>query len=198
MQIDKIISGRIDNNTYILTNKNSECLIVDCSCSLEEILKRVKENKVVGVLLTHGHYDHFSELDNVIRHFNVKCYVSLLDAEKLFNPKMNYSIIFNKIYTSKLSLEEDFVLLNSNISGFKVGGFNVSYVLTPGHTNGGVCYLVDGNYLFTGDTLFADSCGRTDLLTGSEEDMQKSLNYLKDNFAGLKFYPGHGDNGTVK
>ena len=196
MRVNTIVSGKIDNNTYVVTNENKECIIVDCACELEKILKVIEDCKVVAVLLTHGHYDHFVNLDKIVNHFKVKCYVSNLDFEKLYNPKMNYSIIFNKFFSTKL-LEEDFVVLKESVGSFSIEGFDVSYFLTPGHTNGSLCYLVNNEILFTGDTIFSSSYGRTDLLTGSEEDMKNSLTFLKEKFCGVKFYPGHGEFGVI-
>lgn len=197
MQINKITSGKLGNNTYFVTNNKKECLLIDCSCTLEQIIEQTKDYKILGVLLTHGHYDHFETLSKVIKNFNVKCYVSNLDYEKLNNPKSNYSIIFNTFYALNLP-EENFELLDKNEDSFKLGSFNINYFLTPGHTNGSLCYLINNEALFTGDTLFAYSYGRTDLITGSEEDMANSLKFLTSKFVGSKIYPGHGKVGTIE
>ena len=80
MELKKIISGKLDNNTYILKNEANECLIIDAAASLEEVKQEVAGSKVVGVLLTHGHYDHFVNLDDIINEYNVKCYLSELEV----------------------------------------------------------------------------------------------------------------------
>ena len=95
MQIQKIISGKIDNNTYILKNDANECLIIDASANLDEVKSIVGDSQVVGVLLTHGHYDHFVNLDKIVNEFQTKCYLSEFELEKLYSPKLNYSIVFN-------------------------------------------------------------------------------------------------------
>ena len=197
MQVEKIVSGKLRNNTYVVYNKNNECLLVDCSCSLEEIISRTKNAKVLGVLLTHGHYDQFCSLDQVLEHFKINCYVHNLDFEKLFNPKSNYSIVFNKIYSVKTP-KENFVLLDNNNNSFKLGNFNIKFFQTPGHTNGSVCYLINDEFLFTGDTLFSNCCGRCDLITGNEQQMEESLKFLTKKFSNSKFYPGHGSLGELK
>ena len=197
MQIEKITSGKLNNNTFILSNDKDECILIDCSCDIDEIIKRTKDLKVLGVFLTHGHYDHFMSLEKVVNKFEVKCYISSLDYEKLFNPKMNYSIVFNKIHSVKLN-ENKFVLLESNKGEINVENFKIKYFSTPGHTNGSLCYGVNDEFLFTGDTLFARTCGRTDLISGNEEEMTKSLHFLSEKFLGKKFYPGHGANGVVE
>lgn len=196
MQIEKIVSGRIDNNTYVLKNDANECLIVDASASLEEIKNLVGDSKVVGVLLTHGHYDHFVNLDKIINEYQTKCYLSELELDKLYSPKLNYSPVFNTFFCSKLE-EESFEKLY-NEQQFSLGQFSIRAMLTPGHTNGCMCYLIDNKHLFTGDTLFENSHGRTDLLTSDEKEMKNSLKFLKDNFGGFKFFAGHGEDGVVR
>ncbi|MBQ3047462.1 MAG: MBL fold metallo-hydrolase, partial [Clostridia bacterium] len=133
--------------------------------------------------------------DTIIKHYQTKCYISEIELEKLYNPKMNYSIVFNTFYSSKLE-EEHFVKLQDQ-NEFLLGNFKVKTMLTPGHTSGCMCYLINNTYLFTGDTLFKSSHGRTDLLTSSSDQMSKSLKFLKNNFSGQTFYPGHGEEGIV-
>jgi len=197
MQIEKIISGKLDNNTYILKNDDNECLIIDAAANLEDVKQVVADNTVVGVLLTHGHYDHFVNLDSIVNNYQTKCYISELELEKLYSPKLNYSIVFNTFYSTKLDEEESFVKLQDN-DNFTLGGFDIKAMLTPGHTNGSMCFLINDNHLFTGDTLFESSHGRTDLLTSDEEQMKDSLKFLKQNFSGFKFYAGHGEDGVVR
>ncbi len=194
MKIDKIISGKLDNNTYILT-KGDDCIIIDASCKLDLILEKTSGKNVLGVFLTHGHYDHFEHLDEIIKHFNVKCFLSGADKAKLFNPKYNYSVIFGRLFSCSLG-DECFVELKNN-QDVNLGNFNVKCLLTKGHTDGSMCFFVNNQALFTGDTLFDDSFGRTDLLTGNEEDMKKSLKFLKTMFKNVPIYPGHGDEGAI-
>lgn len=196
MKLGKIISGKLDNNTYILKNEFNECLIIDAAASLEQIKNEVADGTVVGVLLTHGHYDHFVNLDNIINEYNIKCYLSEFEVEKLYSPKLNYSIVFNTFYSTKLE-EENFEKLQDK-QEFSVGHFDIKAYLTPGHTNGCMCYLVNDEFLFTGDTLFENGYGRTDLLTGDSAQIKKSLEFLKNSFLGFKFYSGHGEDGKIR
>ena len=125
MQIEKIVSGRIDNNTYILKNEANECLIIDASASLEEVKTIVADGHVVGVLLTHGHYDHFVNLDKIINEYQTKCYISKLELEKLYSPKFNYSPVFNTFFSTKLE-EDSFEKLNDE-QQFNLGQFFVIF-----------------------------------------------------------------------
>ena len=197
MIIQKIVSGKLDNNTYVVANNKNECVIIDASCSVEELKKTVGEKQVLAVLLTHGHYDHFINLDNILTEYpQIKCFVYQTELEKLYSPKLNYSIIFNNFFTTKLD-ESRFEKIQDG-QEFSIGSFNIKVILTKGHTDGSVCYLINNAYLFTGDTLFLGTHGRTDLLTGSSSHMQKSLRFISKNFKGLPFYAGHGDDGIVE
>lgn len=197
MNIDKIISGKLDNNTYVVSNNKNECIIIDASCSVSELKKYTENKKVLGLFLTHGHYDHFINLDNILAEYtDIKCYIFKTELEKLYSPKLNYSIVFNTFFASKLQ-EDRFEKLEDRQT-IELSDFKIEVFLTKGHTDGCVCYLVNGECLFTGDTLFSGSYGRTDLLTGDYAQMQNSLSFIKKNFKGFTFYAGHGEDGIVK
>lgn len=189
MKIKTYVSGKLNNNTYMVINDEDECILVDASANLEDILPRVEGCKVLAVFLTHGHYDHFVNLEKIMKHFNIKCFITATDLEKLYNPKYNYSPVFGVFKTCK-EPRESFVALGDK-EEFSLGSFNIKTFVTKGHTDGSMCIDIDG-VLFTGDTKFNHCCGRTDLLTGSEEDMQQSLEYIENNYKGHDFYPGHG------
>ena len=195
MLVEKIVSGRLRNNTYIVSNDNNECILVDASCDLSEIENRVKSKKILGVFLTHGHYDHFVNIEGILKKYDTKCFLYKTEIEKLKNPKANYSIVFNKIVALRVDPAR-FVLLEDRES-IKLSDFDIKIFLTRGHTDGSICIDFNGEALFTGDTLFKNSYGRTDLISGSEEDMKQSLMMLKENFFGRKIYPGHGDTSIV-
>ncbi len=195
MKIKTLVSGKLDNNTYIVCNDDAtECFLVDAAADLEDIKPRVDEMKVLGIILTHGHYDHFVNLDKIMSHYDVKCYISGEDLEKLYNPKWNYSIVFNQIKVSRQP-RENFVTLADKDS-FSLGSFNIKTFVTKGHTDGSICIEVE-DVLFTGDTKFYNCYGRTDLITGSEEDMLESLKYIDKHYKGKTFYPGHGKTGVI-
>ena len=194
MKIKTFVSGKLDNNTYMVINDEEECIIVDAAADLEDIIPRVEGCKVLGVFLTHGHYDHFVNLEKILKYFDVKCYITSSELEKLYNPKYNYSPVFGLFKTCK-EPRESFIILDEK-EEFSLGKFNIKTFITKGHTDGSICIDIDGT-LFTGDTKFCYSYGRTDLLTGNEEDMQKSLEYIESNYKGCTFYPGHGKSNKV-
>ena len=104
LQIKTLISGKLDNNTYILCNEQNEAILIDAAAELQDIIARTEDYKVLGVILTHGHYDHFVNLDKIVKHFDIKCYLTKPELEKLYNPKANYSIVFNEIKVSRSSI----------------------------------------------------------------------------------------------
>ena len=193
--IKKIISNDIINmNVYLIIDEN-KCFIVDPGGNYSEIDKTIKELdlEVLGILLTHAHVDH----TYLIGKFNCPIYLHDKEVEVL-----RYSNI--SLYDS-FSLDMPFNYKDLNIIKVKNGDIiklndkEIKVIHTPGHTKGSVCYLYDNNKLFSGDTLFRESCGRCDLPTGSEIDMAKSLVALIDNLdEATKVYPGHDEASTIK
>ncbi|MCR5462509.1 MAG: MBL fold metallo-hydrolase [bacterium] len=192
--IKKIVSTDIiDMNVYLIID-DSKCFIVDPGGNYSEIEKTIKELdlEVLGILLTHAHVDHTF----LIGKFNCPIYLHEKEVEILkysnlsLYDSFSLDMPFNYL---KLDLRKvknnDEIFLNDKI---------IKVLHTPGHTKGSVCYLYE-NKLFSGDTLFKESCGRCDLPTGSEVDMAKSLVYLIDNLDdSVKVYPGHDDSSTIK
>ena len=192
--IKKIVSTDIiDMNVYLIIDDN-KCFIVDPGGNYSEIEKVIKDLnlEVLGILLTHAHVDH----TYLIGKFNCPIYLHEKEVEILkysnlsLYDSFSLDMPFNYL---KLDLRKvknnDEILLNDKI---------IKVIHTPGHTKGSVCYLYE-NKLFSGDTLFKESCGRCDLPTGSEVDMAKSLVYLIDNLDdSVKVYPGHDDSSTIK
>ena len=192
--IKKIISNDIINmNVYLIINEN-KCFVVDPGGNYSEIEKTIKELnlEVLGILLTHAHMDHTF----LIGKFNCPIYIHEKEVEVL-----RYSSL--SLYDS-FSLDMPFSFKDLNIIKvknddiIKLNDLEIKVIHTPGHTKGSVCYLCN-NKLFSGDTLFKESCGRCDLPTGSEIDMANSLVYLIDNLdEATKVYPGHDEFSTIK
>jgi len=181
MQIERISSGVLASNTYVLTI-DDECLIIDAGVAVDELKQIIGNKKVVGVLLTHGHYDHSFYIEDYIKTFGAKVYVSKYGKETLEDPKCNYSENF------KIENFENFVFIDEG--KLKIGKFKIECINTPGHTKCSCSFLIDSN-LFTGDTLFYSGIGRDDLIGGSREDLLASLKKIQK----IKFehiYPGHG------
>ena len=175
----------IEQNSYLLID-NDICILIDAGISLDELKKYT--TKLDAVLLTHAHYDHILFLNEINGFFNCPIYVSKIDEKALYSSKLNLAIIFGKVFKFNTNLENLKTFEDNEI--IKFGNLAITCLLTSGHTAGSSCFLIDNN-LFSGDTLFADTVGRTDLPTSSRLEQKSSLKRLDSlNFNNL--YPGHG------
>ena len=184
---------RLTSNTYIVGKINQNCLIVDLGNNDSSIIEYVKENYnlVEGILLTHGHYDHIQAVDSFIKEFNynIPIYISKFDLELLNNPNLNCSALHNKKVITNFN-----PILIENEKDINLRSFNIKPIFTPYHTSGSICYLLeDENALFTGDSLFKLSIGRTDLPTSDSTKLNKSISKLFKLSKYLTIYPGHGE-----
>ena len=186
MKIKRIESEFLKSNTFILT-KGQECLIVDACVKVGKVKQVVKGKKVVGVLLTHGHFDHVFYAEEYKKEFDCPIYISKQGKITATDVNLTYG---NEFCISKRSIFNIFDVEKI----FKCGDFKIKIYKTPGHSMGSVSYLID-NELFAGDTLFNRGIGRCDLLGSNEEEILESLKKLQD----VKFsvcHSGHGEDST--
>ncbi len=187
MKLDVLPIGLYGENIYVL-HENDHVLIVDPGKYAKEIKKYISEKEIVdGIVLTHGHEDHTGAVDDLVDMYGCCVYMDLDDYD-LVDPKYAGSHGFDApIYTKVNSLQ----------TNSKVGTFSLEVTKTPGHTKGSVVIRYR-NLLFTGDTLFQGSIGRTDLYGGSEIEMKESLKKFFDMPHDLIVLPGHGPKSTIK
>lgn len=191
----KEIINEYTENTYIVNEKH-EAFIIDPGAHFEEIDTYIKEKQltVKGVLLTHGHFDHLYSLNITQDAYQCPVYIHNKERDFLFDPSLNLSSTINKpiIFDKK-----DMVVPLEDGSVLELGTEKITVVHTPGHTRGGVCYSYK-RYLFTGDTLFKGTIGRSDLPTSNKKELMESLKkiikHFKDN---TLLYPGHGSFTTI-
>ena len=197
LELQKCIVGSVYTNCYFLKNKeNGELLIVDPGDASDTIERKVSEmqGKPVGILLTHGHFDHIGAVDDLRAYFKgVQCYAGEKEEEVLENGSYNLSAS----WAAALSIRADRLLRDKET--LTLAGFKIKVIETPGHTKGGVCYyLSEEGVLFSGDTLFRTSVGRTDFPTGSMSQIVRSVQYLTENLPGdTVVYPGHQEITTI-
>jgi glyoxylase-like metal-dependent hydrolase (beta-lactamase superfamily II) len=166
--------GYMGNFIYLIGDKNAqECVMVDPAWDVDAVLKQAEKDgmKVVAGILTHTHFDHCNGVENLIEKTNGKIFVHENEAKFLKN-----------IQESLIETKEGFKL--------KVGNIELSFLHTPGHTEGAQCIQVGGR-LVTGDTLFVGACGRCDLPGGNEKNLMQSLKRLASLDGSLKVFPGH-------
>lgn len=186
------------SNSYFIVNDSNDALLIDPGDSSDKLLNFIKKSgfKIVGVLLTHTHYDHIGGLPKIIDLYDPIIYVTQEDYEVINNPTLNVSKFLAPGLTFKVKSEK-FVILKDyqNIDLFD---FKFQCIKTPFHTKGSCCYLFDEiESLITGDTLFKRSIGRYDLPNSEPHKIQSSLSKLAKLSPTLTIYPGHGDKSTL-
>lgn len=188
MKIDTLPIGLYDENIYILHDQN-KVLIIDPGKHANKIIEKIgKDETVQGILITHGHEDHIGAVDDVYDYYQVPVYIDSKDALLVKTRGTAYTGGCMNILYSPLQYY--------TYGQMQIGDFLITVYSTPGHTSGSVCIRYK-NVLFTGDTLFAQSIGRTDFFSGSDEKMAKSLEFLKTLPNDLIIYPGHGPSSTI-
>ena len=191
--------SRIAANSFICYNDKNEGFIVDPGYNVDNVLiNHIKKLnvKIVAVLLTHGHFDHIHALEDICKEFpDVRVYISSEEKEFLSNPELNLSNeeeLREQGVRLLTFVPKNLIIINDN-DMINEAGFNVKVIATPFHTRGSVCYYVESEKaLFSGDTLFFTTIGRSDLPTGSSRTIESSLAKLKALPDGIKVYPGHG------
>jgi hydroxyacylglutathione hydrolase len=196
MNIKTLVLGIVQTNCYIVSNsKTSEAIIIDPSSEEETIKEYVLEKNlnVVGIFITHGHFDHIMAAKSLQLFFGVKLYAGIFEKEMLEDDALNCSLAVGACYTMKadIYLEDGYLIT--------MAGMKIRVIHTPGHTAGGVCYhFVNQKVLFSGDTLFFESIGRSDMPTGNGNELLMSVKeklwVLDDE---IQVYPGHGRGTTI-
>ena len=197
MKIENFVLGPVGTNCYIVINEGTkECFLVDMAACPPELVSHIKNSglMVKAVLLTHGHFDHIMGLDRFLEEFPAPVYACAAEKELLESPQLNSSSgMLGQPYTFHgAQYVKDGDLLD-------IAGMKIQVIQTPGHTIGGCCYYIaDEQTLFSGDTLFRASIGRTDLPTGSMGALVRSVKekilVLPDE---TRVYPGHMEETTV-
>ena len=185
-------------NCWVLAiGEGSECIVIDpgmpdVSVELAELLKKHRL-KPVATLITHGHLDHTFSVVPVCDGYGIPAYIHSEDRNLLSDPSAAITAEFRTMLAGMSFSEPKEVKELKSGEEFELVGLEIKAIHSPGHTRGSLMFLVDEETLLSGDVLFAGSIGRTDLPTGSNTDMQKTLNTkvltLSDE---IKVLPGHG------
>lgn len=188
--------GMLDNNTYFLHREGEyDCIIIDPARDGEMFVTRLREKglTIKAILLTHAHFDHLLGVEGVAKLADVEIIGGKNDEDKFLDPNLNQSVKVNK----QISIKLDRAVSDGDI--IEIGSMKCRVLETPGHTSGSVCfYFEEEGLLFSGDTLFKETTGRTDFVSGSDEDMQKSIDRLLNLPPETKVYPGHNDFTTIE
>ena len=179
LHIHTLALGQYETNCYILyTDHSSECLVIDPGYEPQTVLDAVGKlgKSIAAILLTHGHFDHVGAVREIFSQADCDIYICPADCEMPEHMTAG-PLCYTNSYQDGDTLS--------------LAGLTLQVLHTPGHTPGSVCLLCE-NSLFASDTLFAGSCGRTDLPGGSWETLSASLSRLKALEGDYTVYPGHG------
>lgn len=187
MQIKTFTANYFSGNCYLITNER-KCIIVDPAVDYHTVFDN-SNLELVGVFITHGHFDHINCLDSYLLNSDAKIYMHSNCLEKINDPMKNCSNLINE--NIKFIVPEERITFINDESDFSILNHQVKIIETPGHTNCSVCIILD-NYLFSGDTLFAGAIGRVDLYSSNSTDIINSLEKLKNLKTNYQVFPGHG------
>lgn len=192
MKVKLFSSYGFSANCYAL-EIGDEVALIDVGEITPEILEYVAEKgeSLKYVLLTHNHFDHIGGVDKVLELTNAKLAIHAEDGKNLTNPSYNLT---SRVGLSNPRLNVDIMLQDGD--RLPLGGETICVIHTPGHTVGGVCYVV-GDVIFSGDTLFAGTVGRTDFIGGNMDTLLHSLKKLSELTGDYVVYPGHEEATTL-
>lgn len=188
MKVYKVYPTGFASNSYIVTGNGTTCAVIDCA--QPKVLEKCNRLnlKPECVLLTHGHYDHIGG-----------CAAFAAQNVPIMCGKEEEPLIFSAAYNAMCGGIPPFKITKTFTDGeeFEAAGVKFKVIATPGHSAGGVCYLAE-DCIFTGDTLFCRSVGRTDLPTGSGSRLVKSVKKLYALDGDYIIYCGHEDDTTLQ
>ena len=191
MNIKKMPLGQLQTNCYLVWADGSKgCAVIDPGYEADRILAAAKELDLTieAILLTHGHFDHVGAVEELVEKTGCKLWMNQLDWSQPNSPMTSFLYPIANCDFCEVWFFEDRQELTT-------GGLTFTVRETPGHTAGSVCFFC-GDAIFSGDTLFAGGCGRTDL-GGDWNAIQTSLRMLRDLPGDWRVFPGHGESTTL-
>lgn len=186
-------------NTYVIKDKQTKNICVIDPAFNETLIKQTIDEmcgNLCFVIVTHSHADHIAALAKLTENKDVKVYVHEQDFEGLYDKTLNAEeIVRTKVYP----VDKTKVVRIKDKDVIKLGNTTFEVIHTPGHTSGSIVLLDKiNNVLYSGDTIFENSYGRTDLINGSHDEMKETLNMLFETFDDIKVLSGHGKEFNLK
>lgn len=194
MKVQQIPLPPIGANCYIVTDeKTNHAVVIDPGSCTTELLSLIEGKQVDYILLTHGHFDHILGVTALKEHCSARVAIHTDDAEMLINDKLSYA--YNNHSQGQFPVLADLLLEDGD--EIKFGEAKLKVMHTPGHSKGSVCYISD-KAIFTGDTLFCLTVGRTDLYGGSLAQLIASIDKLMALPGDCVLYTGHNRSTTLQ
>ena len=196
MQIIRVPVGAFITNCYIAEGQEpGRGFLVDPADNPKKLISILEEKQICpeAILLTHGHFDHIMAVKEVKEKYQIPVYACRQEEAMLAEPTVNMTAVYGR----SCSIKPDVLLDDGQI--FEAAGFSIQMFHTPGHTKGSCCYYIeDEGVLFSGDTLFCGSVGRTDFPGGSSAEIVRSLHKLVDTLPeNTEVFPGHDTSTTI-
>lgn len=195
MEIITVLTGLLEENTYIVyADDEKDAAVIDPGDDANRIIAALRERglNLTDILLTHGHADHMAATEHLKEQFGATVRIHSADAYRLEDPQAGEAAY---VRTRFGPVKADETVEDGDV--IEAAGLRFEVIHTPGHTEGGVCYKV-GDSIFTGDTLFLQSIGRTDFPGGDTRAMRDSLTLLAGLAGEYHIYPGHGPATTLE
>ena len=196
IKIHKITAGPFQENGYIVhSDDNLDCFIIDPGDKSELYIKEIENNDLnpIAILNTHGHIDHVHAVQPLKEHYSIPFYIHT--NEKMIVDHYPQGCLMYGMIPNEKPIIDHWLTNESNLT---ISDYNLKIIHTPGHTPGGVCYQLNSD-IFTGDTLFKGSIGRTDFPGGDYNTLMDSLKLLIEKVDGnTKVHSGHGYSTTIE
>ena len=189
IEVTRVGGGPWNQNCFVVT-KHDEAIVIDPGGGPDLVLREFDKsgNRLVGMLNTHGHFDHIGAVQEIAEVTSTPFYISSKEVPIMRNSNL-LRFIFG--YKQKIRIPNEFVDLESEVSPLLLGGFSIQLLKTPGHTPGGHCFVLE-NHIFTGDTVLSKMAGTSELPGGNASDLMNSLVLLDGLDQSLIAHPGHG------
>ena len=193
MIVKPLVLGELRTNCYLIINDKGNCIVIDPADEKDKIISEIKSQNLSlkAILLTHGHFDHIMATNALKKEFDCPVIIGDADEEMLKDDLKNAAALLGmhveKILADKKVNDKDVL---------DIDDFRIKVIATPGHTKGSVCYVLEDN-IFSGDTIFFECVGRTDLYGGDAVKLMTSLKKLKDLEGEYKIFSGHGRETTL-
>lgn len=198
LNVKRFILGEIETNTYVLESQG-EYAVIDPAIESESLLEYLDGKNVKYVLLTHGHFDHIAGVNSVTQKTGAKVYIHKEDELMLCDGEKSF--FTSHFGINQPEIKADVLLEEGN--EIELGDVKLKVLHTPGHTMGSVCYICENeNIIFSGDTLFKLSAGRTDLndigpMKAARLELH-SLSKIASLSGDYKIFTGHGETTTLQ
>ena len=197
LSVQAISNGPWRQNCYVVADVDTRnSLIVDPGSEPEKIRKFIDEEGLnpIAIVNTHGHFDHVGAVACLMKIYRIPFYLSEEDAMLLKQANI-YKILFEA--KEAIAIPQITTSIGVEERKISVGPFEIIVIATPGHTKGSVCLIIEDE-MFSGDTIFSNQLGRTDLPGGSAECLLKSADVLRDLDGSINVWPGHGKSFTLQ